>query len=190
MTEWTLTGGRFGDGAADEDYVVFDPWRPTPSVGGHAGHPAGPVDRTATDARSDVLSFTSPPLDADLHLAGDVSARLAIGADAASFDVHAVLSEMPAGGGVFELTSGHRRLDAPPDGPLHVGMRAICARIAAGGRLRLSVAGGAFPAFAVNSGTGKPPAEERLIDQRIITLRLRHGAGSGSALILPVAAAC
>ena len=64
-------------------------------------------------------------------------------------------------------------------------MRAICARLAAGSRLRLSVAAGAFPAFAVNSGTGKPPAEERLIDQRIITLTLRRGAGTGSALILP-----
>jgi putative CocE/NonD family hydrolase len=196
MTEWRLTGGGragtteadggFGDGPPCDDFFLFDPWRPTPSVGGHAGHPAGPVDRTAADARSDVLTFTTPPLDADLHLAGDVTARLAISADTPSFDVHAVLSELPAGGGVFELTSGHRRIDTPPRGPVRVLMRATCARIAAGGRLRLSVAGGAFPAFAVNSGTGKPPAEERLIDQRIITLRLRHGAGSGSALMLPL----
>lgn len=175
--------GGFGEGTG-EDRFVFDPWRPTPSVGGHAGHPAGPVDRTQADARSDVLTFTTPPLPANLRLAGPVAARLAISADTPSFDVHAVLSELPASGGVYELTSGHRRLDTVPEAPVLVEMRATCAMIAAGSRLRLSVAGGAFPAFAVNSGTGKPVAEERLIDQRIITLTLRH---QGSALLLPLA---
>lgn len=197
-SEWALTGtglasmreddGGFGHGPPAQDVFIYDPWRPTPSIGGHAGHPAGPADRTQADARTDVLTYTTGPLESDLHLAGDVAVRLAITADQPSFDVHAVLSERPATGGVYELTSGHRRFDTAPDGPVTVPMRATCARLAAGSRLRLSVAAGAFPAFAVNSGTGRPPAEERLIDQRIITLTLRHGAGSGSALLLPLAA--
>lgn len=174
--------GGFGPGEGC-DVFVFDPWRPTPSVGGHAGHPAGPLDRRGADARSDVLTYTSDPLPRDLRLAGDVAVRLAISADAPSFDVHAVLSEVQAGGAVFELTSGHRRIDAPM-AMVEVDMRATCARIPAGGRLRLSVAAGDFPAFAVNSGSGRPVAEERLIDQRIITLTLCH---AGSALLLPVA---
>ncbi len=169
------------------DVFVYDPWRPTPSIGGHAGHPAGPLDRTHADARSDVLTFTTEPLETELSLAGEVAARLAITADAPSFDVHAILSELPAGGGAYELTSGHRRLDTPPNRPVIVSLRAICARIPAGSRLRLSIAAGDFPAFAVNSGAGKPPAEERLIDQHIITLTLRHGAGSGTVLVLPLA---
>ena len=168
------------------DVIVYDPWRPTPSVGGHAGYPPGPLDRTGTDARSDVLTFTTAPLAADLHLAGTVRVTLSATSDAASFDLHAILSEVPAAGGVYELASGYRRVDGAPDGPVAVEMRALCARIPAGSRLRLSVAAGAFPAFPVNTGTGLPPAQERLIDQRIITVMLRHGAGSGTALHLPV----
>jgi putative CocE/NonD family hydrolase len=193
---WGLTGrgraamteddGGFGEGAAVVERFVFDPWRPTPSVGGHAGHPAGPFDRRQVDARTDVLTFTSPPLAAPLKLAGDVAVRLGITSDATSFDVHAVLSEV-CDAGVFELTSGHRRVDAVREGPVEVSMRAVCAEIPVGSCVRLSVAAGAFPAFAVNSGTGKPVSEERLIDQRIITLALSLGTGSGSALRLPVA---
>ena len=169
------------------DIIVYDPWRPTPSVGGHAGYPPGPLDRTGADARSDVLTFTTAPLAHDLHLAGRVRATLRATSDAASFDLHAILSEAPAGGGVYELASGYRRVDGMPEGPIEVNMRAVCARIPAGSRLRLSVAAGAYPAFPVNSGTGRPPAEERLIDQRIITVTLHHGAASGTALYLPVA---
>ena len=46
--------------------------------------------------------------------------RLGISADEPSFDVHAVLAELPIGSGVFELTSGHRRMDTPPSGPVGV----------------------------------------------------------------------
>jgi len=59
-----------------EDAIVFDPWRPTPSVGGHAAYPMGPTDRRTVDARSDVLTYTTPVLTSDLHLAGDVAAEL------------------------------------------------------------------------------------------------------------------
>lgn len=192
-TEWPLasTGrasmteadGNFAPSTAADSFV-FDPWRPTPSIGGHAGHPAGPIDRTHADARSDVLTFTTEPLTEPLHLAGPVAARLAITADATSFDVHAIISELPSTGGVYELTSGHRRLATPPTSPVTIDMRATCAVLPPGSRLRLSIAAGAFPAFAVNSGTGKPTAEERLLDQRIITLTLQH---AGSALLLPLA---
>ena len=171
------------DGAAGLDIIVYDPWRPTPSVGGHAGHPPGPLDRTHADARSDVLTFTTAPLVHDLHLAGVVRATLRATSDAASFDLHAILSELPEAGGAYELASGYRRVGDAPAAPVEVGMRAVCARIRAGSRLRLSVAAGAFP---VNTGTGQPPAEERLIDQRIITVMLHHGAASGTALHLPM----
>lgn len=175
-----------GNSAPGLDVIVYDPWRPTPSVGGHAGYPPGPLDRTATDARSDILTFTTAPLAHDLHLAGGLRATLRATSDAASFDLHAILSEVPVAGGVYELASGYRRVDGAPEGPVAVDMRAVCARIPAGSRLRLSVAAGAYPAFPVNSGTGKPPAEERLIEQRIITVMLHHGAASGTALHLPV----
>ncbi len=196
---WRLgSGGRAGmtetdgvlsidEGASGMDVIVYDPGRPTPSLGGHAGYPAGPFDRGEIDARSDVLTFTTIPLPHDLHLAGDIGATLHATSDAPSFDLHAILSELPASGGAYELASGYRRVGQ--GGAVDIDLRAICARVPAGSRLRLSVAAGAFPAFPVNSGTGRPPAEERLIDQRIITVMLHHGAGSGTVLRLPIDAA-
>jgi len=168
------------------DPIVFDPWRPTPSAGGHAGYPPGPVNRAAIDTRSDVLTFTTPPLDADLHLAGDVAAELFATADQPSFDLSAVLSEVSPDGRVLNLTEGYARIDRPA-APLRIGMRATCARISRGNALRLSVAAGGFPAHPVNGGDGAPPAAARLIDQRIVTVLLRHGADAPSRLMLPVA---
>jgi hypothetical protein len=48
--------------AADEDSIVMDQWRPTPSHRGHAGHPAGPLDRAAIDACAGVATCTTTPL--------------------------------------------------------------------------------------------------------------------------------
>ena len=117
---YLTSGGRAGldlaDGtmapepaAAGEDVIVYDPWRPTPSAGGHAAYPPGPVDRRAVDARSDVLTYTTPPLSEDLHLAGDVAAELYVAADQPSFDISAVLSELRPDGRVFNLTEGYAR---------------------------------------------------------------------------------
>jgi putative CocE/NonD family hydrolase len=185
--QWAIaSSGRAGMSEADgvlgsdpgdaTDVIVFDPWRPTPSTGGHAGHPAGPIDRQVTDARSDVLTYTTGPLAEALRLAGPVAAVLDVSADSPSFDLHAVLSEVLPDGRVFELASGYRRLDNPQGGPTRIDMRAICAKIPAGGRLRLSIAGGCYPFFPINTGTGDPPAKERLITQQIITLFLHQTA--------------
>ncbi|MGE5146284.1 MAG: CocE/NonD family hydrolase, partial [Candidatus Eiseniibacteriota bacterium] len=168
-----------------EDVIVYDPWRPTPSAGGHIAYPPGPVDRRAVDARSDVLTYTTPPLSDDLHLAGDVAAELHVAADQPSFDVSAVLSEVRADGRVLNLTEGYARVGAAA-APLKLAMRATCARIAAGSALRLSVAAGSFPAHPVNAGDGLPPVESRLIDQRLITVILSHGGSTPSRLLLPV----
>jgi putative CocE/NonD family hydrolase len=170
---------------AGEDALVYDPWRPTPSSGGHAAHPPGPSDRRAIDARSDVLTYTTPVLEADLSLAGDVAAELFIAADQPSFDVSAVLSEVRPDGRVVNLTEGYARIDDAAS-PVRLSMRATCARLPCGSALRLSVAAGSFPAHPVNAGDLSRPAETRLIDHRIVTLFLRHGGAAPSRLLLPV----
>lgn len=180
-----LVGSPLDEG---EDAIVFDPWRPTPTTGGHKAYPLGPVDRRVTDGRSDVLTFTTPVLDRDLHLAGDVSAELHVAADRPSFDISAVLSEVRPDGRVINLTEGYLRVDdARP--VIRIDMRATAARIARGSAVRLSVAAGSFPAHPVNGGDGAPPAAARLIDQRIITIFVRHGGPTPSRLFLPVVAA-
>ena len=67
------------------EYLVHDPWRPAPVVGGCYGVPSGPVDRSGTDSRGDILTFTTAPMSQSLTLAGPVSVKLAATADRPSF---------------------------------------------------------------------------------------------------------
>jgi putative CocE/NonD family hydrolase len=170
------------------DTFVHDPWRPVPSLGGHNAEAGGCQDRAEIDQRNDVLTYTSAPLAAPLRLAGDVVLSLCVRADQPSFDVSAVLSRLTAEGRVFNLTQGHARFETAAPGRVRIEMRALCATLFEGDALRLSIAAANFPAFAVNPGTGAPPAEARTIDARVITLTVSSGEDSGSFVELPVIA--
>lgn len=173
--------------AAGEDRFVFDPFRPTPAEGGHTGPTAGAVDRVAIDQRADVATFTTPPLRADLHLAGDVAAEIFAQSDRPSFDLCAVLSDVEPDGRVWNLTQGIVRVDGGSAGqPIRVDMRATCAVLRAGHRLRLSLSAGAFPAYSVNPGTGARAGQAAVHEQCVTTLRIRHGGEAPSRLLLPV----
>ncbi|MEQ8966553.1 MAG: CocE/NonD family hydrolase [Azospirillaceae bacterium] len=174
-----------GDGAAS-DRIVHDPWRPAPALGGHAGAPGGFQNRAAIDDRSDVAVYTGDPLILPMTLAGTVTLGLDIAADAETFDVSAVLSHVTPDGEAWTLTQGYRRVPAGHAGPVTVPMRAVCATLPASARLRLSLAGAAFPAYTVNPGVAIPDAEARQLDQRVVTLALRPGPAS--RLDLPVVA--
>lgn len=172
------------------DPVVHDPWRPAPALGGHAAFPGGMCDRGAVDSRLDVLTYTTEPLAADLHLAGEVTLELWCHADQPSFDVSAVLSRVGRDERPFNVTQGYRRVRPGEDtAPLRLSLRATCCRIAAGDRLRLSLAGACFPACDVNPGTGALPGEARLVDQRIITIVVESGVQSPSRLVLATVSA-
>ena len=165
------------------EWLVHDPWRPAPAVGGAYGTPPGPADRAAVDARGDVLTFTTVPVASELRLAGDVAAHLTLVCDAPSFDVACTLSRVTRVGQVLPLAQGYRHLamGAARD-RVTVPMRATCASIAPGEALRLSIAAACFPAYPVNPGTGRDPAGATLDEARIITLGVRHG----STLTVPI----
>jgi putative CocE/NonD family hydrolase len=183
----TVTDGVLQEtiGNASSDQVVHDPWRPVPSFGGHDAAPMGRQDRTALDARADIACFTAAPFEEAALLVGRVDLELWVEADAASFDISAVLSEVTPQGRAIVLTQGYRRVAPSEPLPLRISLRAICATIAAGSGLRLSLAGASFPAHPVNSGTGTPIAETRAADCQVITLSLLHGGDCPSRLILP-----
>ena len=185
VTDGQLTKDPAPDRTVDP--VVHDPWRPVPAHGGHAAFPGGMCDRGAVDSRADVLTYTSEPLDADLHLAGEVTLELWCHADRPSFDVSAVLSRVGPDGRPFNITQGHLRLvDGDVTNPVTVSLRATCCRVAAGERLRLSIAGACFPACDVNPGTGARTGEARLIDQQTTTIFVDSGAATPSRLRIAV----
>jgi putative CocE/NonD family hydrolase len=167
------------------DRLVFDPWRPTPSHGGHTGPVYGACDRAAVDARTDIATYTGPALERALHLAGDVAAEIHATADAPCFDLFAVLSDVAPDGKVWNLTQGIVRVENART-PVRVEMRGLCAVLKPGHRLRLSLAAGAFPAFSVNPGTGHAPGIDAVDAQRVLCLSIGSGSAAASSLLLPV----
>ncbi len=164
-----------------EDLLIRDPWRPVPSLGGHAGLPGGSFERSALDNRSDILTYTTAPLGEDLQVVGDVEIEIYAVADAPTFDLCAILSEVKNDGKVYNFTQGYRRVDSG-DFPVKISLQATCIKLAKGNALRLSLSGDCFPAYAMNGGTGKPAGETRLIDGKIITITVNCGGNFPSLI--------
>ena len=168
------------------DILVHDPWRPVPALGGHAIYPGGSDDRSALDCRSDVLTYTSAPFESDLHFAGEIVLEIYCATESSSFDLSAVLSTVQPDGAVFNFTQGYIRVASidPAIALVKIPLQATCMRIAAGNSLRLSLSAACFPAYPVNSGTGKLPQESPSIDWEIITLSIYSGADYPSKLVI------
>ena len=164
---------------------MHDPWRPVPALGGHAASPAGSFDRSALDVRTDVLTYTSAPLAEALHLAGDVTVEVWCEADAASYDLCAVLSQVYPDGRVYNITQGYLQVKATQP-PVQLSLQSTCVQVPQGNALRLSLSAACFPAYAVNSGTDQPLAEVQSVEAKIITLTVSSGGSYPSCLRIPV----
>jgi putative CocE/NonD family hydrolase len=156
-----------------------------PSLGGHAGIPAGVFERSHIDCRSDVLTYTSQLLTADLHLLGDVIVEIYCSADQPSYDLCAVLSQVHPDGRVFNLTQGYLHCQQQTPLPLKIQLQTTCVRIAKGNALRLSLSAACFPAYAMNSGNGAVMNSDDLFHAKIITLTINCGGDASSQVLLP-----
>lgn len=168
------------------DFLVHDPWRPIPSLGGHSSYPGGSWERSSLDCRSDVLTYTSASLAADLHLVGEISLELYCRVESPSFDLCAILSWVQPDGKVFNFTQGYLRVkDNTPEIKLVIiPLQPTCIRVAAGDSIRLSLSATCFPAYPINPGTNQLPSETRLSDLKIITIAVYSGADYPSLIKL------
>ena len=176
-------------GAVTVDTVVHDPWRPVPSLGGHAAIPSGSFDRSALDCRSDVLTYTSSSLDQPLQIAGHIEAIVHCQSDRPSFDLCCTVSEVFPNGSIYPLTQGYGRFTAQPNSwaTHRLTLQPTCFCITAGNALRLSISAACYPAYALNIGTGGSPASSRLLEAKVITLMIQVGQQSDTSLLLPIA---
>lgn len=183
-------GGALGDdapaGATPPSTFTYDPADPTPTVGGRLlSAAAGYLDDTTLAQRPDVVSFTSAPLDRDLYLIGIPVLELSHSANNPNVDVFVRISQVDDDGRSTNVTDGFRNV--PREGTEIVSatieLDAVAHRFPAGSRIRVLVAGGCYPRFAANPGTGEPLATaERLVPA---THHVHHGAGGVSRLLLP-----
>ena len=169
------------------DVLVHDPWRPVPALGGHATFPSGSFERSHLDCRSDVLTYTSAPLESDLHLVGAITLEVYCTSENSSFDLCAVLSTV-TDNKVYNFTQGYIRVQAIDNvRVVAIAFQPTCMCIKAGESLRLSLSPACYPAYPVNSGTRKLPHESRQIDNQIITIKIHSGADRPSKLMINTA---
>ena len=122
------------------------------------GSAAGYRDDTALAERSDVLTFITAALEADLEVVGVPYLELAHEADSQSADVAVRISDVDVDGKSTNVSDGFTNLGDCSPTLLRIDLDPVAHRFGMGHRIRLTIAGGSFPRFARNLGTGEPVA--------------------------------
>ncbi|GAA4549391.1 CocE/NonD family hydrolase [Pseudonocardia xishanensis] len=176
---------------------VFDPADPTPAIGGPLlQKPAEQADQRPVETRPDVLVFTGPALATDLDVVGPVSATVHVRPSLEHADVYVRVCDVGERGVSRNVVDGIRRLDprtvpakdvtVDADGvyAVEIELFPTAYRFRAGHRIRVQVAGGAFPRFARNTGTADPLGTATTGLR--CTTEVLHSAEYPSSVTLPV----
>jgi hypothetical protein len=146
---------------------------------------AGRVENSALEARPDVLTYTTPPLEADTEVIGEVSAEVWFSSSRPFADVFVRLCDVDEQGKSWNVCDGLTSVtEANEPGQVMVTLWPTAHRFKRGHRIRVQVSSGAFPRYARNPGSGEPRATAtRLVpaDQSVY-----HDPDRPSAIILPV----
>lgn len=183
------------DTGGGERYM-YDPADPTPSFGGPVLMSREAVlDNRPLEARADVLTFTTGPLEATVEAIGRPAVEIWARCDAPSFDIFARVCDVDPEGvsrNVCDaLVSVRPGGDArEPDGSVRLRFELwpLGHRFAAGHRIRLQVSSGAYPRYARNPGTGEDPAAAAPGAMRAVEIEILRDAAHPSSLTLPVMA--
>jgi putative CocE/NonD family hydrolase len=180
-------------GPTEPDCYRYNPADPTPPGGGNSlGKSVGAKDNRPLEARSDVLIYSTPPLQADYEVIGPVSVTLYVRSSLKYTDFFARLCVVKRSGqsinlceGIISLKPGCAAAVPQADGTLCVQIEIwpTAYRFRRGECIRLQVSSGGHPRFVRNTGSGEPLGEEttlRLADQQIY-----HDQAHPSAVGLP-----
>ncbi|KUI55571.1 Cocaine esterase [Cytospora mali] len=181
--------GREKPQKTDESSFTFDPHDPTPTLGGNLLFGGGVANDTALAKRSDVLTFTTAPLDHDVEFLGKPRIELTHSSNNPHVDLFVRLSEVNAKGVSHNITEVYKRLDpnrAPAGQPVKIelNMTDYAHRFKKGTAIRVIVAGANFPHYSYNLGSGESQATGTTLKPATHTVHL--GINSGSKIVLPV----
>lgn len=99
---------RFAGESSTVEYI-YDPKNPVKSHGGNTlgtgvkNKDIGPVEQIAVGSRSDVISFVSEPLEAEMQLAGSIKAHLTVASDAPATAFTICVSEIDSEGHTLNI---------------------------------------------------------------------------------------
>jgi putative CocE/NonD family hydrolase len=180
------------------DIYLYDPRNPTPARGGRLGNYflQGAFDQLEIEARSDVLVFTSPPLETDLEVTGPIALELWAASSAADTDFTGKLVDVWPDGKAYNLVDGivrarYRESDweSRPIRPGKIyrytfNIGATSNVFKAGHRIRVQIASSSFPKWDRNLNTGHPIGQDAVIKVAVQTIY--HDKQHPSHIVLPV----
>ena len=183
------------------DGYDYNPAFPTPTLGGGSCcsdkvPPPGVFDQREVEARSDVLVYTSEPLEEDMEVTGPVIVKLHASTDGRDTDFTGKLSDVHPDGSSWNLCDGiirgryrestERQVLLEP-GTVYeftIDVWPTSNVFKKGHRIRVDIASSNFPRFDRNTNTGNviaADAEVRVAHQQVF-----HDAAHPSHIILPV----
>ncbi len=179
--------------ASSPDQYRYDPADPTPALAGPVLMGKSlPTDNRKLEARPDVLTYTSAPLEHDLEVIGPVQADLFVRSSLEHTDFFVRLCDVDQRGKSLNICDALLRVQPgqptpAADGtlPLTIDLWPTAHRFQRGHRLRLQVSSGAHPRYARNTGSGEPLASATTLlvaDQSIY-----HDPDHPSAIVLSLA---
>jgi len=182
------------------DAFEYDPANPVPTIGGRlccgGALPPGPSDQRPNENRSDVLVYSTPPLNQDVEVTGFITAEIFASTSAADTDFTAMLVDVDQSGYARYLADGiirarYRNSTAKPEmierGKLYkytIDLWATSNVFKAGHRIRVYISSSNFPRFNRNLNTGEGNNGSTRLEKARQTIY--HDAQRPSALILPV----
>jgi putative CocE/NonD family hydrolase len=149
-------------------------------------------DNRPLEARADVLTFTSAPLESTVEGIGPVRVELWARASEPYFDLFARVCDVDPGGASWNVCDAlasvapgrFQRSDEDDAWRVRFDLWPIAHRFAAGNRIRLQVSSGAHPRYVRNPGTGEDPVTATTL--RAVDVELLYGPEHPSSLVLPV----
>ncbi len=186
-------GGGLG---GTSDRYTFDPADP---VRAPEGGRAGAVAQASKEGRSDVLVYTTAPLEEPVTVAGEVTAELHVSTDAPDTDFTFMLADVhpdgtsynvaSAGAGILRMRYRNGMTDPEPVEPgaiyrIRISGLHTAVRFGRGHRIRLHVSSSRYPFYDPNPNTGTPVATEDSL--AVARQTVWHDAERPSRLILPV----
>jgi len=154
--------------------IVNDPWRPTPSDGGHLGQNPGMFNRNIIDKRFDVGVFQTNSFKEDQYLKGVPNLEISVKSDQPNFDICLALSLVEEDDKkVNQFSTGFLRIKnskVNEECLYQIKMQPTNISLIKGSKLRLSISAGAYPAIGVNPGFSEEISGAPTANHRIITL--------------------
>ena len=189
-----------GEGSVDADRFVYDPASPVPTHGGAfccmGDYEPGAFDQRGLEARTDVLVYTTEPLEEPLAVVGSIEVILHVSSDAPDTDFTVKLVDVHPDGLAFNLDDTilrmryregfDRHVSMEPDEVYEVtlGPLATASVFGAGHRLRIEVSSSNFPRYDRNLNTGGNNYDES--EWRVARNAVHHSAEHPSRIVLPV----